>query len=543
MRKKIIITIVSIFFIFLSCGVIFLHLKASSLHLKNKNIKIAKNLSKQLNYSSKLKVHWSSDDPKVADVTDSGVLKTCKVGKIKIYARCLWYYQSCTVTVTDPSISEEEMTVCIGEEKTLTITGTKSDISWENTNPEVISFENGNVTPLSPGTSIIKAKVDGLLLQTKVVVPAPKLVAPNVTKGQRGHAELQNYAGSDIKWTMSPQEIISLSIDGKEAEITGLNVGKATIKVAYGDKEVQSDVCVDGDQGLEIVGNDIKVGETEKLTIKNLVGCYTVKWKGVKGSKKGTANFTKNERGDYEIKAIVNTGNGDVELKKTIKVYKKEPNITKWEGKVGEEFEFTMIDGKNIKYEFDDKYLSNNEGKFKALKSGNTQIVVKDDDTEFTCDVTIEEVKEEKDEEKEESQEDNEKNDDNENTEDEKEEAQTMAVGSGGEVINYAMNFLGNPYVYGGSSLTNGTDCSGFVMRIYEHFGISLPHSSASQRSCGQSVGSLNDAVAGDILCYSGHVALYMGDGRIIHASTPKTGICIGNNPQYRKILDIRRLL
>jgi len=101
-------------------------------------------------------------------------------------------------------------------------------------------------------------------------------------------------------------------------------------------------------------------------------------------------------------------------------------------------------------------------------------------------------------------------------------------------VVAYAMQFKGNPYVYGGSSLTNGTDCSGFTMSVYAHFGYSLPHSSGSQSGCGTRV-STSDLLPGDLLFYTnggssiGHVALYIGNGQIIHASTERTGITVSN--------------
>ena len=112
----------------------------------------------------------------------------------------------------------------------------------------------------------------------------------------------------------------------------------------------------------------------------------------------------------------------------------------------------------------------------------------------------------------------------------------------GEDLVAYAKHFLGNPYVYGGSSLTNGTDCSGFVMALYKHWGYSLPHSSSALRHVGHSVSSLSKAEPGDIICYSGHVAIYMGNNRVIHASNPSDGIKITNNARYRNIVAIRRI-
>lgn len=112
---------------------------------------------------------------------------------------------------------------------------------------------------------------------------------------------------------------------------------------------------------------------------------------------------------------------------------------------------------------------------------------------------------------------------------------------SGQAVVDFAMQFVGNPYVYGGSSLTNGTDCSGFVMSVYNNFGVSLPHSSAADRSVGATVNGLENAQPGDIICYSGHVGIYAGNGQIVHASTSKTGIIV-SSATYRSILSIRRI-
>ena len=113
--------------------------------------------------------------------------------------------------------------------------------------------------------------------------------------------------------------------------------------------------------------------------------------------------------------------------------------------------------------------------------------------------------------------------------------------GLGQSVANYAVKFVGNPYVYGGTSLTNGADCSGFIWAVYRQYGYGLPRNSAAMRSAGREV-SYEAAQAGDIVCYAGHVALYLGGGRIVHASTARTGIKYGY-ANYKPILTIRRIV
>ena len=110
---------------------------------------------------------------------------------------------------------------------------------------------------------------------------------------------------------------------------------------------------------------------------------------------------------------------------------------------------------------------------------------------------------------------------------------------TGSAIASYALQFVGNPYVSGGTSLTNGADCSGFTQSVFKHFGISIPRTSDAQGRAGREV-SYSEAQAGDIIYYGGHVAIYLGGGRIVHASTAKTGIKTGT-ATYRTILSVRR--
>lgn len=112
----------------------------------------------------------------------------------------------------------------------------------------------------------------------------------------------------------------------------------------------------------------------------------------------------------------------------------------------------------------------------------------------------------------------------------------------GRKIAKYGCQFIGNPYVAGGTSLTNGADCSGFTYRIYKDFGYDIPRTSTQQRSAGTAVASLEQAQPGDLICYSGHVALYVGGGYVVHASSKKTGIKV-SRADYKKILAIRRII
>lgn len=125
-----------------------------------------------------------------------------------------------------------------------------------------------------------------------------------------------------------------------------------------------------------------------------------------------------------------------------------------------------------------------------------------------------------------------------------KQEAPKPSGGGGGkgqQIADYACKFIGNPYVAGGTSLTNGADCSGFVMSVYKNFGISLPRSSYAQSSVGRGV-SYSEAKPGDVIYYGGHVGIYIGNGQIVHASTQRTGIKI-TSATYRNIITVRRIV
>lgn len=114
------------------------------------------------------------------------------------------------------------------------------------------------------------------------------------------------------------------------------------------------------------------------------------------------------------------------------------------------------------------------------------------------------------------------------------------------DVCQYAKEFLGNPYVWGGTSLTKGADCSGYVMSIFKKYGVSLPHSSVAQANCGTTI-KVSEAKPGDLVFYGNgrsinHVAIYIGNGQVIHASSPKTGIRI-SNVSYRSPIKAVRIL
>lgn len=123
-----------------------------------------------------------------------------------------------------------------------------------------------------------------------------------------------------------------------------------------------------------------------------------------------------------------------------------------------------------------------------------------------------------------------------------KEFSQTSPEGTGEQVVSYARQFLGNPYVYGGISLTEGADCSGFVFSVYQQFGINLPRTSEEQGKEGIDVGGIDYARPGDLVAYIGHVGIYVGQNQVIHASGPEDGIKV-SSVDFMPIVSVRRIL
>lgn len=117
--------------------------------------------------------------------------------------------------------------------------------------------------------------------------------------------------------------------------------------------------------------------------------------------------------------------------------------------------------------------------------------------------------------------------------------AQTAATGRA--IVDYACQFIGNPYVWGGTSLTDGADCSGFVQSVFAHFGISLPRTTYEQIYSGVEV-SYDQAMPGDLICYDGHIGIYVGNGQIVNAQNPDQGIGI-SPATYTTILSVRRIV
>ena len=113
----------------------------------------------------------------------------------------------------------------------------------------------------------------------------------------------------------------------------------------------------------------------------------------------------------------------------------------------------------------------------------------------------------------------------------------------GKKAAEYGLKFVGNPYVWAGESLERGADCSGFTLAVYKHFGISLPHDAHAQRNYGVEVSSLKNARPGDLICFHGHIGIYIGNNKIVHAMNVANGMTVSTIGYNRKpIVTIRRL-
>lgn len=120
--------------------------------------------------------------------------------------------------------------------------------------------------------------------------------------------------------------------------------------------------------------------------------------------------------------------------------------------------------------------------------------------------------------------------------------ASTASGAAGQDVVNYALQFVGNPYVWGGTSLTNGCDCSGFVQQVYAHFGISLSRTTYTQANEGIAV-SYSEMQPGDVINYGSHTSIYIGNNMIVHAADESLGIITQSNPAFEPIVTIRRFI
>ena len=444
---------------------------------------------------------FHSSDESIATVDNDGLIKAVSSGTAIITKEKLWDKEEYKIRITNPSIEAPYVSVLLGETYVIKINNADK-IQWNNNFSSNNYFnqksdtQEGLFFAESPGDYEVSANADGKVLTCQIHVPEPKLEDITLSKGKESDIPSQNVT-ENAKLISSDEDVASIQ-DGK---IIGKNVGTATLSSTINGTEIQSLIKVEGNQNIEIQAHDSLPNQKQEIILSNVIPSYKVEWKGVK-QEDGKVFFEEKEEGDYTVSATVDMGIKKETITKTIKV---RDVIEENEKKLYIGETFTLSENPDIEYDYDKEFFQVQDNVFTVLKNGNTLIHAYKDDVEETCDISIGDG------------------------------------GKGDDVVAYAMQFLGNPYVYGGSSLTNGTDCSGFIMRVYEQFGIFLPHSSSSQRSYGTEVGSLEDAKAGDVICYNGHVALYMGNNRIIHASTPSTGIKISDNAAYRNIVTIRR--
>lgn len=452
---------------------------------------------------------WESSNPKVATVDEEGNVKAKKRGYCTITYHKLWEKESYDITVESPVLKTEKETLNIGEGTQFYMEGTGRQPKWDSSDESIAKVNSyGEIVGEGSGTATITASLSGKHYEKEVVVNTPEIPKEvSVKKGDTKEILIENTPVGEVSWTSDNPQIASVDREGK---IKGENVGKTLIHCKKGNWEGQTQVSVTGKQNLSLEGPDYGTPDYPlSFHLGNFIPTYKVVWKGATEKGNGTAEFVPKKEGKHKVSVTVEIGNKKKTFTKEVVIKKVKLSAKHLDVRKGETFSLSLtssLPGKTT-WDYDHETLEKKGDKFTAKKPGETSIIVHNGGVAKECTVTIDD----------------------------------KSIGEA--VVAEASKYIGNPYVWGGSSLTNGTDCSGFTMRIFEKFGINLPHSSSAQRSYGSEVPSLSEAKAGDLICYSGHVGIYDGQGGLIHASTEKTGIKHSDRADYRSIVTIRRLV
>lgn len=443
-------------------------------------------------------------------------------GSADLTGQFLFKEQKMSLKVEAPVLSDSKMKLWEDNSGTLTLQHTTQKVTWTSSDPKVVSISPQDsdkstlLTAKDKGTASVTAKIGGHSYSCSVTVKEPAIKTQTMKKGQLITVTCQKIPKKNkAVWSIKDPDIVHIESSGPTSvKLIGANVGSTTVIAKVGKQSYTGKVNVTGDQKLSISGSDtISINQKASYHIKNYCSPYHVTWTGAEASTDGKkASLTKDHTGKYTIKAVVDTGISKQTLTKDVTVYQEKVNHDHWKGSVGEAFSLTMSDAKGeVAYDFDANAFKASGDQFIAKKAGDFTIHIKDDLVSIPVKVTI--------------------------------YGSNKDTSVGASVVSYALQFLGHPYVWGGTDLIHGADCSGFTMRIFEHFGIHLPHYSGAQRSYGTEIHGLAYAKAGDLICYEGHVAIYMGGGRIVHASNPRDGVKISPRADYRHIVTIRRLV
>ena len=443
-------------------------------------------------------------DGQIVQSTPNGFY-AAKPGETDIVMECFWKKKKCHVTVTNPVT--EDVTVGRGSCFVPAVTGTSSSVAWKSDDSSVVTAKDNQFYASDYGETDLHANVDGRELVCHVTVSTPVLEPMSLECGETADLPSDLFPdGEKVVWSVADSFVADVSEDGI---LTGVRPGSTTVTAVCDSFKVTGQVTVQEDPGFRLVWVNAITNVPQVLRLDGYTKDCVVSWQGAEDLQNGMASFTADKEGVFPVSVTVQKGSVKKTLTAEIPVCDKFLSLSDWVGCVGDTFDLTVENGKNPSFTYDKEILTEEKGHFRAKKAGQTMVEVRDGKDVLSCAVTVLDVK---------------------------------GADQGAAVVEYALCFLGNPYVWGGTSLTNGTDCSGFVMRVYEHFGVSLPRTSYEQRSCGTEVPDLASARPGDLICYDGHIAIYMGDNRIVHASSPKTGIKISENPAYRHIVSIRRI-